>query len=161
MRSRQSIVRKCSKISKSRLHDLLMIGWSRSIAKFGKGPFAEELDISTVAVDKQLSGSMPGFESIVDVYSFDDEVLTEVLAELGVRIVPKDATCDTDDLRLLLARVMLMVQQAEHPRGPGGRAIVPQEYLDGEEVMRALHTMSGNWLQKCADIRAPKLRRVG
>lgn len=156
MAERQTVVRKCSKIGKARLHDLLMIGWSRAIAKFGKGPFAEALDISTVAVDKHLSGSMPGFEAIVDAYSIDDDVLNEVLSELGVRVVPKDATCDSDDLKLLLARVMLKIQEAEHPDSPGGRAIVHQEYLDCEANMRALHKMSGDWLEVCAQIRRPR-----
>jgi hypothetical protein len=156
MASRLPVVRKCSKISKPQLHDLLMIGWQRAIAKFGKGAFAEALDISTVALDKQLAKSMPAFETIVDAYSFDEDVLRDVLDELGVRIVPKEAACDTDDLNVLLARALVKINEALHPDSPGGRAVVHTEYLDGEEVMRQIHSASGAWLQACADIRRPR-----
>jgi hypothetical protein len=156
MPARQTIVRNCSKISKSSLHDLLMIGWARSIAKFGKGAFAEELDISTAAVDKQLSGSMPDFTSIVDVYGFDSEVLDEILDKLGVRIVPKEAACDVDDLNVLLARALVKINEATHPDGPGGRTITHTEYLDGELVMRSIHKASGAWVERCAVIRGDR-----
>lgn len=156
MQPRQTIVRKCSKISKSRLHDLLMVGWSRSIAKFGKGPFAEAIELTTAAIDKQLASSMPGFEHIVDVYGFDAQVLDDVAKALGVRIVPEDAVCDTDDLHVLLARALVKISEAMHPESPGGRTIVHSEYLDGEAVMRELHAASGRWLAACSDIRKPR-----
>lgn len=156
MRHRQTIVRNCSKISKSRLHDLLMIGWSRTVSKFGKQAVADELDISTAAIDKQLAASMPDFATIVDVYGFDSEVLDEVLDELGLRIVPKDTVCCVDDLNLLLSRALVKLNEAVHPDGPGGREIVHTEYLDGEDVMRALHAKSGDWLARCGEIRRPR-----
>lgn len=156
MTQRTTIVRKCGRIGKGRLHDLLMIGWSRCIARYGKQPFAEALEITTAAVDKHLSGSMPGFESIVDAYGFDAEVLDEVADALGVRIVPKEAVCDTDNLNLLIARALLKINEATHPAGPGGRVITHTEYLDGEEVMRALHKATGDWVQRCGDIRKPR-----
>lgn len=156
MRQRQTIVRNCSMIGKAGLHDLLMIGWQRAIAKFGKGPFAEALEISTVAVDKQLSGSMPDFSLIVNAYGFDSEVLDDVLDEMGLRIVPKEAACDTDDLNLLLARALVKLNEATHPDGPGGRTIVHTEYLDGELVMRSLHKAAGAWIERCAVIRGDR-----
>lgn len=156
MASRQTIVRNCSKMSKARLHDLLMIGWQRTIARHGKGAVAEELEISTVAVDKQLSGSMPDFSLIVNAYGFDSEVLDDVADALGVRIVPKEAVCDTDDLNLLLSRALVKFTEAIHPHGPGGRPIIHTEYLDGEELMRSVHVETGKWLARCADIRRPR-----
>ena len=153
MATRQPVVRNRSKISKPQLHDLLMIGWQRAISKFGKGSFAEALDISTVAVDKQLSGSMPDFATIVDAYAIDCELLDEVLDALGVRIVPKEAACDVDDLNVLMARALVKINEATHPDGPGGRTITHSEYLDGELVMRQIHKASGAWVEQCAVIR--------
>lgn len=161
MNQRTSIVRNRSKVSKSRLHDLLMSGWSRMIARHGKGAFADALDASTVAIDKHLTGSMPGFELIVDALTFEDsDVLDDVFAELGVRIVAADTVCCTDDLSLLIARVLVKVHEAEHPDGPGGRAVVPQEYLDAEQLMAQLHRATGAWMEKCREIRHPRPRSV-
>lgn len=161
MAARETIVRNRSKVSKARLHDLLMTGWARLIARHGKGSFADALDTSTVAIDKHLTGSMPGFELIADALTFkDSDVLDDVLAELGIRIVPADAVCCVDDLSLLIARVLVKVQEAEHPDGPGGRTVVPQEYLDAEDLMSKLHRATGAWLEKCRDIRTPNLRAV-
>lgn len=162
MATRQSIVRNRSKISKARLHDLLMAGWTRLIVRHGKGALADELDTSTVAIDKHLTGSMPGFDLIADTLTFkDSDVLDDVLAELGLRVVPSDSVCCIDDFALLLSRVLVKVQEAEHPDGPGGRAVVPQEYLDAEELMAKLHRATGAWLEKCREIRTPTLKAVG
>jgi hypothetical protein len=156
MTQRTTIVRKCGPFSKARLHDQLMVGWQRCVARYGKQPFAEALEITTVALDKQLQSSMPDFSLIVNARSFDEDVLNEILDDLGLRIVSKEAVCDTDDLNVLLARALVKINEAQHPSSPAGRAIAHSEYLDGEELMRALHTASGEWLQACANIRKPR-----
>ena len=150
---RTTIVRKGGRIGKARLHDLLMVGWQRCVAKFGREAFADELEISTEALRKQLSGSMPDFSTIVAAYCIDDDVLSEVLDALGVRIVPKEAACDVDDLNVLMARALVKINEATHPDGPGGRTITHSEYLDGELVMRQIHKASGAWVEQCAVIR--------
>lgn len=156
MPSRQTIVRNRSKLGKSRVHDLLMVGWARCIARYGKEPFADALDVTTAAIDKHLKGSMPDFATIIDAASIDDQVLDEIADALGVRIVPKDAVCCVDDLNLLLSRALVKLNEAIHPDSPGGREIVHTEFLDGEEVMRALYHRSGEWLERCAQIRKPR-----
>lgn len=153
---RQTVVRNRSKIEKPRLHALLMEGWARCIARFGKGAWSDALGISSVGLDKQLTGTMPGFETIMDAFDHDDSVLDDVFREKGFRLVSTDAVCDVDDLGLLLSRVLVMLNEAEHPDGPGGRSIVPQEYITGEPLMRDLHAASGRWLEKCSSIRRPR-----
>lgn len=159
MASRLTIVRKCSKIGKSRLHDLVMVGWSRCIARYGKQAFAEELGVTTAAIDKQLSGSMPDFALIADARGFDEDVLNEVCDALGIRIVPRNTVCDSDHLNLVLARALVKINEATDPKGPGGRAIVHTEYLDGESIMLELHKATGAWLEKCAEARTPRMVR--
>jgi hypothetical protein len=156
MRARRTVVRNCSTLSKPQLHALLMEGWARAIAKLGKGLFADHLEISAPALDKQLTGSMPGFDCIDKAFDADDSVLDEWAAEKGKRIVAKEAVCDVDDLRLLIARVMLKMQEVTHPDSPGGAAIVHSEYLDGETLMRELHGATGEWLARCSEIRRPR-----
>lgn len=157
MSERQPVVRNCETPRKQQLHANLMLGWNRAIARHGKGAFADALDSSTVAVNKQLAGSMPEFHTIMDVMTFAPDVLQDVMKEhFGKRIVDAEAVCDVDDLNLLIGRVLVMINEATHPDGPGGRSIVHSEYLKGEDLMRQLHAASGEWLEQCAAIRRPR-----
>lgn len=143
-------------LSRPKLHAALMQGWARAISKFGKGGWADKLEISGPALDKQLIGSMPGFELIDRAFDHDPTVLDDWAAEKGKRLVDAEAICDVDDFNLLVGRVLVLINEATHPDSPGGRAIVHSEYLLGEDLMRQLHQASGDWLSKCADIRRPR-----
>lgn len=151
-----TVVANTQPLPKARLHAKLMRGWTRIIDKKGKGAFADAIDCSVQALDKQLAGSMPTLETIDRALCVDATVLDDWLKARGFRLCPEDADCDADNFSLLMARVLVMIQEAEHPDGPGGRAIVPQEYLAGEKLMRELHASSGRWIDKCSDLRRPR-----
>lgn len=156
MVQRTTVVPKTEQLTKACLHAKIMRGWARAIDKHGKGRFADLLDISTVALDKQLSGSMPSFEVIDRALTVEETILDDWFRAKKKRLVDENAVCDVDDFSLLITRVLLMIQEAEHPEGPGGRTIVPQEYLAGEVLIRELHGATGKWLERCADIRRPR-----
>ncbi|MBB4611648.1 hypothetical protein [Sphingomonas yabuuchiae] len=151
-----TVVAKAEPISKPRLHAKIMRGWARAIDRMGKGAFLDAIECSTQALDKQLAGSMPSLETLDRALTAEPTVLDDWLAARGKRLVDQDATCDVDDMGLLMARVLVMIQEAEHPEGPGGRTIVPQEYLNGEKIMRELHAVTGRWIEKCSDLRRPR-----
>lgn len=152
----QTVVGNRRDLSKPQLHSLLMQGWARAIAKLGKGRFADALGISTAAVDKQLVGSMPGFEFIDAALDACPTVLDEYLREKGKRLVDEDAVCDSDDASLLIARLMVKLAEAEHPDSPGGRAVVHTELLGMELLIRQLHRATGNWLGQIEALRRPR-----
>ena len=156
MQRSEPVVPKLGPLSKLELHAKLMLGWTRAISRHGKGAFADKLECTGPGLNKQLAGSMPDFETIDKALDAEPSVLDDYLAAKGKRLVDAEAVCDVDDLGLLLARVTLLLQEAEHPDGPGGRAIVPQEYLAGEKVMRDLHVLTGRWLDRCGEIRKPR-----
>ena len=153
-----TVVVKNDPLPKHRLHAKIMRGWTRAIDKRGKGGFADDIDCSGPGLDKQLNGSMPTLETIDRALCVEPSVLDDWLAFRGLRVVSEESVCDTDDMSLLIARVLVMLQEAEHPDGPGGRTIVPQEYLAGEKLMRELHVASGRWMEKCRQLR--QLREV-
>lgn len=154
----RTVVAKAQRVSKQQLHADLMVGWARAIAaKGGVGAFCDHHDITQPALKKQQAGSMPGFELIISALQDDGHVLDEVMARIGKRVSDQNAECDADDLSRLLARVLLLIAEAEHPDSPGGRAIVHQEYLGGEDLMRQVHCASGKWLERCAEIRTPRV----
>ncbi len=151
-----TVVAKAERLTKAQLHAKIMRGVARGIDNAGgKGRFADAVDLSTQAIDKQLQGSMPSIEVLDRVMDIEPTVLDDWLRAKGKRLVDEDAVCDADDCGLLIARVLVMLNEAEHPNGPGGRTIVPQEYLAGEKLMRDLHGASARWLQRCTEIRRP------
>jgi hypothetical protein len=152
-----TVVAKREPLSKARLHAKLMRGLSRGIDNTGgKGRFADAIDLSVQALDKQLSGSMPSVEVLDRMMDVEPTVLDDWMRAKGKRLVDEDAVCDADDMGLLIARVLVMLNEAEHPDGPGGREIVPQEYIAGEKLMRDLHAASSRWLQRCTELRRPR-----
>lgn len=153
MPHRTSVVRDRSRLDKQQLHGVLMQGWARAIVKNGKGGFADMLGISTVALDKQLTGSMPGFEFIDKALDACPTVLDEYFNAKGKRIVDSEAVCDTDDANVLIAKLMVWLAEAQHPDSPGGRRIVHTELLDAEFIIRQLHRATGNWLESINDLR--------
>lgn len=154
--SRNTVVSQKQRLTKPQLHALLMEGWSRAIAKLGKGKFADALEISAPALDKQLTGSMPGFECIDKAFDECPTVLDEYFRAKGKRLVDEESVCDTDDASLLIARLLVKLQEAEHPDSPGGRNVVHSELLGMEALIRQLHGATGNWLGQIETLRRPR-----
>lgn len=149
------VVSKRPTLTKLQLHALLMKGWARCIVSAGgKGSFADKADITSAALDKQLTGSMPGLDVIDRALDVDGTVLDDWMDAKGLRIVSKEAVCDTDDASVLIARLMLWLQEAQHPDSPGGRKIVHNELLPAELLIRQLHGATGNWLARISEMKA-------
>ena len=153
--SAETVVAKAKPLTKSELHAMLMLGWSRAIARRGKGAFADRIEVTGAGLDKQLAGSMPSFETIDRAVDDDATVLDDWLRAKGKRLVDLHAVCDTDDASILIARLMLWLQEAEHPDSPGGRRIIHNELIAAEALIRQLHGATGNWLAQIETLRRP------
>jgi hypothetical protein len=125
MASNPTVVRTCTIATKMELHSLVMPGWARGVKAHGKGGWADKLGISTVALDKQLTGSMPGLECIDKALDVEPTVLDDWLDRKGKRLVDKEHDEGVRDLTLLLAQVNLKIAEAQHPTSPGRRADHP------------------------------------
>jgi hypothetical protein len=155
-----TVVRKRSIPSEGEFHALLIAGLARASARIGRGALADQMDMSGRGLDKVFAGSHPSAKRVFDVLFACDDVLDDVADRYGKRLVDKAAVCDVDDLSLLLARVNLKIQEAQHPDSPGGENITHGEYLGAEQLMRELHAATGRWIEKCKSIREPSLRSV-
>jgi len=147
------VVRNRSKLTKLELHSLLMAGWQRGIMRHGKGGFADKLEVSSTALNKQLTGSIPDLETIDRAFDAEHTVLDDYFAKKGKRIVDAEAVCDVDDASVLITRLLLWLQEAQHPDSPGGRKVVHAELLPAEFMIRQLHQATGNWLSQISQIR--------
>lgn len=146
-------------VNEAKFHNAMIRGLSRAADALGSlKALAFVMDISTKQLGNIMAGASTDPKRLWDAHiaAPDADVMNDIAELYGKRLVDKNATCDTDNLNVLLARVLLMVNEATHPDSPGGRAIVHTEYLDGETLMRQVHTMSANWLEQCAQIRRPR-----
>jgi hypothetical protein len=148
------VVSKRNKLSKLEIHSALMSGWHRAMMQHGKGGFADKLDVSVTALNKQLTGSVPDFETIDRAFDAESSVLDDYFRKKGKRLVDIDAVCDVDDASVLITRLLLWLHEAEHPNSPGGRKIVHSELLPAEFMIRQLHQATGNWLAQISDLRS-------
>lgn len=148
-------------LTKPELHSLVMAGWQRGIIHHGKGGWADKLEISSTALDKQLTGSMPGMECIDKALDHEPTVLDDYMTRKGKKIVDEDAPTNAAELMLLVARVNLKLAEYSHPDSPAGVETAHSEYLDGEALMRDLHAASGRWIERCNQIRdVPTIGKV-
>jgi hypothetical protein len=153
MPNRQPVVSNRSKLSKLELHSLLMAGWNRAIMTHGKGAFADKLGISSTALNKQLTGSMPDMETIDSALDAEPSILDDYLGKKGKRLVDATAVCDVDDASVLITRLLLWLHEAQHPDSAGGRKIVHSELLPAEFMIRQLHQATANWLAQISELR--------
>lgn len=144
---RTTVVGSKPALTKAQIHAKIMRGWSRGIDRHGKGAWADALDQSGQALDKQLAGSMPTLETLDKALDAEPTVLDDYVAAKGKRIVDANAVCDVDDAGVLITRILLWLQESQHPDSPGGRAIVHSELLPAEFMIRQLHTATGNWIE--------------
>jgi hypothetical protein len=150
-----SVVGQRRPLTKGELHAKLMIGWARAVATCGgKAAFAERMDMTSEALRKQSNGSFPGLDMIDRAFDIEPTVLDDWLLAKGKRVVDEGAVCDTDDASILVARLMLWLQEVQHPDSPGGRSIVHTELIPAEQLIRQLHGATGNWLARISELRA-------
>lgn len=152
-------------LTKAALHAKLMTGWARAISICGgKASFAERMDISTEALRQQNNGSFPSFELIDRAYDIDSSILDDWLAEKGARIVDRDAVCDTDDVSVLVSRLLNKLIEAQHPDSPGGRRIVGPEILDMDSLLREVVRVASSLIDQGTAYRGDNvsvMRRAG
>lgn len=155
MTRRTTVVGETKPLTKGELHAKLMIGWARAIATCGgKAAFAERMEMTSEGLRKQLNGGFPGLDTIDRAFDIEPTVLDDWLQAKGKRVVDEHAVCDTDDASVLIARLMLWLQEAQHPDSPGGRSIVHTELIGAEQLIRRLHGATGNWLARISALRA-------
>lgn len=137
MQRSETVPSKRAPLSKADLHSKLMLGWTRVIATCGgQGGFLDKMDITRPALTGHMTGSFPSFELIDRAYDINPSVLDDWLREKGARIVDSDAVCDTDDVSVLVSRLLNKLIEAQHPDSPGGRRIVGPEILAMDDLLR-------------------------
>jgi hypothetical protein len=153
MMSRKTVVPKVNAVTKAELHAKLMVGWNRCIGNFGKGAFADALEITGPGLDRQLTGSMPDFATICTALLLDRHVLDEVMDALELRIVDRGAVCSTDQR----ASTVLVAALKKSIEAEADGHIDHNELLGMEAELRATRALVDDLLQRISDIRKPRV----
>lgn len=165
MQRSEGVSSKRRPLSKADLHAKLMTGWSRAVATCGgQGGFLDRMDIVRPTLTGHFSGSFPSFELIDRAYDIDQSILDDWLAEKGARIVDRDAVCDTDDVSVLVSRLLNKLVEAQHPDSPGGRRIVGPEILAMDDLLREVVRVASSLIDQGTAYRGDNvsaMRRVG
>lgn len=157
MPQRSTRVPKLVPPTEQEFHALLMAGIARAAKKSGRGAVADAMDMSGRMLDKVYGGAMPAAKRQWDLLSVDEQALSDIAERYGKRIVDKDAVCSTDDIGLLLARLLAWFHEARHPDSPGGEEIVYSEKLVAEPLMREVHGEVGRFLEEIALLHRPRV----
>lgn len=159
----KTVVRKRQHVTEQRFHALMIAGLARAAVSLGgKGALADRMDLTGAGLAKIFAGGMTNPKRLWDLLEHEPTALDDVAKAYGWKLVDKDSVCDTDDVAVLLARLLLWLESAKHPQSPGGRRIVTSELTPVEAVIRELHGATGAWIDIIDEARAPSgLRRVG
>jgi len=154
-----TVVSKVTPPSEQEFHALMVAGLARAAVNLGgQGALADKMDMTSAGLKKIFNGGMTSPKRLFDMLLDDrtSTVLDDIAARYGRRFVDKEAVCNTDDAGLLLARLLVWVQEAQHPDSPGGRNIVHTELAPVEAQMRELHGALGNWISQIDEVRKPR-----
>lgn len=162
MTRRSNVLPKAQQLTEEQFRNAWLLALARLCRERTDAQVALWLGVGIDHLRKNVKSgvSLPTADKIWNLLAHDESAHEEIDREYGVRKVSVDTVCDTDDASLLLSRALVMIHEAEHPEGPGGRSITPQEYLAGEQLMRELQATATRWLERCADIRGRKPRVV-
>ena len=150
----ETSVPKAQRPTEQEFHARMIAGLARAAVRLGgQGALADKMDITPKGLEKIFKGGATHPKRLFDLLDHDPHVLDDIANGYGVRIVDKEAVCDRDDASVLVARLMLWLQEAQHPDSPGGRNIVHTELLPAELLIRQLHGATGNWLARISDMK--------
>jgi hypothetical protein len=139
------------RLEKERVRDLLALGWARTVAKHGRVPFANHLNVHVDTVKNALGGDhSPEIHTALNSLGFDHLALDDLMEAYGLRVVPRDqadAGCSSATLPLLAA-----VHKVAEAEADG--AIDHAELLAMEGELREAASIIARLLTRVSGLRA-------
>ncbi|MEH3107123.1 MAG: hypothetical protein PGN09_07535 [Sphingomonas fennica] len=136
----------------------MLAGLARAERQTSRKVLAFAMDVTTKQLGNIMeAGSMPAPKRLWDALGAEETALDDIARLYGLRLVPQDATCDSDDAGVVLASLLQALLKAEHPDSPGGRTVVPQELLGMETLVRAVHAKTGKMIACIDEHRRPRV----
>lgn len=132
-------------------------GLARAQTRVGAKALAYVMDLTPKQLRNVFAGGSTHPKRLWDALAACPTALDDIADAYGKRLVSKDEAVVIADGTLPLAALLAMVAAAESPNSPGGTGKTHQELLAMEEAIRSVHAITGEWITKINDIRAPRV----
>lgn len=155
MTQRSTVLPVAPKVSEQDFTNSVTMGLSRAQAAFGTSKaLAYVMDLSTKQLSNVMAGASTDAKRLWDVHAVEGSALSDVAALYGLRIVPRDAVCSSDEAPLSVATCALL-KKAIDAELDGIET--HQELLDMEHELRSMQALIDRRLAKIAELRTPRV----
>jgi len=154
MTQRSNVVPSKSAVTEVEFQSAVTLGLARAQSSLGsQKALAFVMDLSTKQVGNVMAGAGTDAKRLWDVHAVEGSALSDIADLYGVRIVPKDAVCSTDDKPLSVSTCALL-KKAIDAELDG--VVTHQELLGMEAELREMRAMIDTRLETVATLRAPR-----
>lgn len=156
--ARGSVVPETMAVSEADFRNAMIAGLARAQKRVGARALAYIMDLSTKALGNLFGGSAKSTDPkrLWDARAACPTALDDIADLYGCAIVSKADAAVLELGTLPIAELLHRVAQAESPDSPGGTAKTHGELLDMEAQIRAVHALTGCWLEKIRTHRLPR-----
>lgn len=157
-----SVVPETTCVNDADFRDAMIAGLARAQLRVGAKSLAFIMDMTTKALGNLFGGVAKSTDPkrLWDALGACPTALDNIADLYGVKLVSKDASEADDFGTLPIASLLARVAEAESPDSPGGTAKTHQELLDMEAQIRAVHALTGAWIEKINALRTPSRPRA-
>lgn len=159
-----SVVPETTSVSEDDFRNAMVSGLARAQKRVGAKALAYIMDLSTKGLGNIFGGTAKSTDPkrLWDARSACPTALDDIADLYGCSIVSKADAAAADLGTLPIASLLAKVAEAESPDSPGGVAKTHQELFDMEAHIRAVHALTGDWIERINRLRAPNhLRAAG
>jgi len=156
MPHRRNFVPETSPVNEDEFRDAMIAGLARAQRSVGARALAYIMDVTTKQLGNIFAGSSTNAKRLWDALAADPTALDDIASAYGRKIVAADSVTDAEIGTLPIAALLAKVAEAESPDSPGGVAKTHKELLAMEADIRAVHHLTGNWIERISSIRAPR-----
>ncbi len=157
-----SVVPETTTVKDADFRNAMIAGLGRAQLRVGEKSLAFIMDVTTKALRNLFGGVAKSTDPkrLWDALVACPTALDDIADLYGRKLVSKD-TQEADGFGTLpIASLLARVAEAESPASPGGTAKTHKELLDMEVQIRAVHALTGDWIEKINTLRAPSRPRA-
>ena len=157
--SQRSVVPETTGVGEADFRNAMIAGLARAQQRVGSKALAFVMDMTPKALSNLFGGAAKSTDPkrLWDARAACPTALDDVADLYGCAIVSKDEAALIGRGTLPMAELLRKVAVAESPDSPGGAAVVHSELLDMEDEIRAVHALTGAWLERIREVRRPRV----
>ncbi len=157
-----SVVPETTSVKDEDFREAMIAGLARAQRRVGAKSLAFVMDMTGKALGNLFGGVAKSTDPkrLWDALAACPTALDDIADLYDRKLVSKGAYEADDFGTLPIASLLARVAEAESPDSPGGTTKTHQELLDMEAQIRAVHALTGDWIEKINALRTPSRPRA-